>query len=108
MNNRQYKKKYFICKDSFGKKLYYGDTVEIFNPNDSNFYYYGKPKIGIIYNNIIDGAWVRVETKKISDYILRPLLSNEEEEYLLYTHNCPNEGHMLFDKVIRKPYVKKL
>lgn len=27
MTIRQYKKKYFICKDDFGKMIYLGDTV---------------------------------------------------------------------------------
>jgi hypothetical protein len=35
MTIRQYKKLYFICKDDFGKKIYAGDTVELYCPSET-------------------------------------------------------------------------
>lgn len=32
MNIKQYKKRYLICKDDFGKNIYAGDTVELYCP----------------------------------------------------------------------------
>ena len=52
MTIRQYKKKYFICKDDFGKMIYLGDTVEVWKPCET------KPYKSIVYWNRLDGAFV--------------------------------------------------
>lgn len=53
MNIRQFKKKYYLCKDDFGNKLYPGDTVEILLSMGNKHPYQSK-----IYWNMVDGAFV--------------------------------------------------
>ena len=36
MTIREYKKRYYICEDDFGNKLYAGDTVELYSPMELN------------------------------------------------------------------------
>ena len=52
MTIRQYKKKYFICKDDFGKMIYLGDTVEVWMPCEA------KPYQSCVYWNRLDGAFI--------------------------------------------------
>jgi hypothetical protein len=52
MTIRQYKKKYFICKDDFGKVIYLGDTVEVWMPCEA------KPYQSCVYWNRLDGAFI--------------------------------------------------
>jgi hypothetical protein len=49
---KQYKKKYFICKDDFGKMIYLGDTVEVWIPCET------KPYKSVVYWNRLDGAFI--------------------------------------------------
>ena len=53
MNLRQYKKKYFICEDDYGNKLYAGDTVELYCPQELNTTW-----TSIIYWSSLYGACV--------------------------------------------------
>ena len=53
MNIRQFKKKYYLCKDDFGNKLYPGDTVEILLSIGNKHPYQSK-----IYWNMVDGAFI--------------------------------------------------
>ena len=50
---KQYKKKYFICKDNFGNKIYAGDTVELSCPQETSTTW-----ISIVHWNMLDGAFV--------------------------------------------------
>jgi len=52
MTIRQYKKKYFICKDDFGKMIYLGDTVEVWMPCEAS------PYQSCVYWNRLDGAFI--------------------------------------------------
>ncbi len=52
MTIRQYKKKYFIGKDDFGKMIYRGDTVEVWMPCET------KPYQSCVYWNRLDGAFI--------------------------------------------------
>ena len=52
MTIRQYKKKYFICKDDFGKMIYRGDTVEVWSPGET------KANKSVVYWNRLDGAFI--------------------------------------------------
>ena len=52
MTIRQYKKKYFICKDDFGKMIYRGDTVEVWSPGETKAYK------SVVYWNRLDGAFI--------------------------------------------------
>jgi hypothetical protein len=53
MNKRQYKKKYYICKDTFGKSIYVGDTVELYCPWEINSKWNS-----IVYWSMLHGAYV--------------------------------------------------
>ena len=53
MNIREYKKRYAICKDSNGKMLYAGDTVELSIPLEIKSKWES-----IVMWNMIDGAFV--------------------------------------------------
>ena len=53
MNLRQYKKKFFICLDNNGKKVYKDDSVELHLPHETKSAYQS-----IVYWNMIDGAFV--------------------------------------------------
>lgn len=53
MNKRQFKKKYLLCKDSFGKNLYAGDTVEIYVPMEMRSSWQSQ-----IAWDMLHGAWV--------------------------------------------------
>ena len=50
---KQYKKKYFICKDDFGNKIYAGDTVELSCPQETSTTW-----TSIVHWNMLDGAFV--------------------------------------------------
>ena len=53
MTIKQYKKKYYICKDDNGKMIYAGDTVELCHPLEIKSSYQSK-----VYWNRVDGAFV--------------------------------------------------
>lgn len=53
MNIRQFKKRYYLCKDDFGNKLYPGDTVELWMPIETKHPYQTR-----ILWNMVDGAFV--------------------------------------------------
>lgn len=53
MNKRQYKKKYFICKDDNGKMIYAGDTVEVQRSMETR-----TPHQSVVYWNRLHGAFV--------------------------------------------------
>lgn len=55
MTIREYKKKYFICKDDFGKNIYAGDTVELFTPITISTTW-----TSIVHWNMLYGAWVNI------------------------------------------------
>lgn len=62
MNKRQYKKRYAICEDDNGKMIYVGDTVEVWNPIETN-----KPHQSEVYFNMLDGAYV--EAAPVHDFL---------------------------------------
>lgn len=74
MTIRQYKKKYFICKDSNGKNLYVRDIVSLNISHETSTRYES-----MIYWNMLDGAFVdshpahiKIESSKyrnLRDYI---------------------------------------
>lgn len=53
MNLRQYKSKYLICKDDYGKNIYAGDTVELYCPFEMSSTW-----SSIVYWSMLHGAWV--------------------------------------------------
>jgi hypothetical protein len=52
-NLREYKKKYFICKDDNGETIYMGDIVEVHDPMETKTPYQSK-----VYWNRVDGAFI--------------------------------------------------
>lgn len=61
MNIRQYKKKYYICNDDLGSKLYVGDIVEIHNDMETKTSHQSK-----IMWNMLDGAFINSHPVHIS------------------------------------------
>jgi hypothetical protein len=61
---KEYKKRYFLCKDDFGKKLYPGDIVEIYLPSEI-----GSTWTSEISWGALTGAWVESHPthKKLSN-----------------------------------------
>ena len=50
---KQYKLRYFVCKDDFGEKIYAGDTVELSCPCETSTTW-----TSIVHWNMLDGAFV--------------------------------------------------
>ena len=73
MNIRQYKKKYLICKDDFGKNIYVGDTVELYCPIEVK-----SPWTSIVCWSMLHGAWVDSHSAH------RALSQNPEQQRMLY------------------------
>lgn len=57
MTIRQYKKKYFICKDDFGKNIYAGDTVELYCPMEISTTW-----TSVVCWSALYGAWIYVHS----------------------------------------------
>jgi len=53
MTIQNYKKKYLIYKDDFGKNIYAGDTVELFCPMEISTKWES-----LVYWSMLHGAWV--------------------------------------------------
>ena len=53
MTIRNYKKMYWIGRDSFGKMIYSGDTVEVWLPWET-----GTPHQSVVIWNRMDGAFI--------------------------------------------------
>lgn len=94
MNLRQYKKKYFICKDDNGKMIYAGDTVELFLPCITKI-----PYQTIVYWNKVDGAFVESFDKK-SDIPLRKFLGQQPYKFWDYGE-IENKPKMVNTKCIK-------
>ena len=60
MTIRNYKKAYWICKDSFGKMIYAGDTVEVWSPMETR-----NPHQSKVLWNRIDGAFINAHPAHI-------------------------------------------
>jgi len=77
MTIQNYKKKYLICKDDFGKNIYVGDTVELFCPLE-----FSTTWKSIVYWSMLSGAWVDFPTIFIDtpnpQRILYSLLNQQE------------------------------
>lgn len=99
---RNYKKKYYICEDDFGNRLYPGDTVEIYLPCELSTTW-----TSIIYWSMLYGAWV-------DSHPIHKSLSNNEEQRMLhgligqtefrkYTYGENDETY-----IIKQGYCKKI
>jgi len=73
MTIRNYKKKYFICKDDFGNNLYAGDIVEISIPMELSSTWESEISWSILY-----GAWVE------SHPVHKKMSNNPNEQRALY------------------------
>lgn len=60
MTIRNYKKAYWIGKDSFGKMIYSGDIVEVWIPHETQ-----KPHQSRVLWNRIDGAFIEAHPAHI-------------------------------------------
>ena len=60
MTIRNYKKEYWIGKDSFGKMIYAGDTVEVWLPWETR-----TPHQSIVHWNRVDGAFIEAHPAHI-------------------------------------------
>ena len=60
MTIRNYKKAYWIGKDSFGKMIYAGDTVEVWSPMETR-----SPHQSVVLWNRMDGAFIEAHPAHI-------------------------------------------
>jgi hypothetical protein len=78
MTIRNYKKAYWIGKDSFGKMIYAGDTVEVWLPWET-----GSPHQSKVLWNRLDGAFIEAHPahnaihKKVHHRDLRSYIGTE-------------------------------
>jgi len=96
---RNYKKKYYICKDDFGKKLYVGDIVEIYLPCELRSTWTSE-----IAWSMLHGAWV-------DSHPSHKIFSNDpEHQRMLYPLLNQSEITMFTDDgyVTKKGYCKKI
>lgn len=100
MNKRQFKKKYLLCKDSFGKNIYAGDTVEIYFPIEMS-----TPWQSQVAWDMLHGAWVDFHPVHVKMGLgkmreLYPLLRSETVP--IYTHGVEKpEYKTSYVKVIK-------
>lgn len=101
MNIRQFKKRYYLCKDDFGNRLYPGDTVEI-KLSFGNKY----PYQSLIYWNRLDGAFIDASpSSKLfnnGNDVHRSLRSVLKQKPFLYDQYGSDE------KVAQHGYIKKI
>lgn len=104
MTIRNYKKAYWIGKDSFGKMIYAGDTVEVWNPWETRTPHQSK----VLWNRI-DGAFIEAHPAHIKmhekpyDRDLRYYLDQEPLPTWSYDEN--GEGTIVG---MQRGYVKKV
>lgn len=101
MNIRQYKKKYFICDDDYGNKIYAGDTVEIYCPQELV-----TPWTSIVYWSSLHGAWIDSHPahKKLFEQPnrQRPLYTLiKQEPITFYKENDETEKYQGYCKKIK-------
>lgn len=91
MTIRQYKRKYFICKDDNGKMIYAGDTVEVQFPWETK-----TSHTSVVHWNRIDGAYVdshpfhvRMNDGRMTHRSLRDYLGKQPQ--LLNYHDDTSE-----------------
>lgn len=96
MKIKQYKKKYFICKDDFGKNIYAGDTVEIFLPIT-----FSTPFTSLVYWDKLHGAMIKI----------RPIFIDKKESYehlYEYLGQSPISYYSEDNLVTKQGYIKKV
>lgn len=54
MTIKEYKKRYYICEDDFGNKLYAGDTVELYSPMELKTSWTSKIYWSVLYGACVD------------------------------------------------------
>lgn len=104
MNIRQFKKRYYLCKDDFGNRLYPGDTVEI-KLSFGNKY----PYQSLIYWNRLDGAFIDQHPSSTifnrgSHDPLRSVLKQKPFFYSQASYEDPDSD----EKVAQHGYIKKI
>ena len=99
MTIKEYKKRYYICKDDFGNKLYAGDTVELYCPIELSTKWVSK-----IHWNMLYGAYV--------DYHLahKKIFNDVDKQRPLYTllNQYESQIYIDSDSIKVKGYVKKI
>lgn len=105
MTIRNYKKEFWIGKDSFGKMIYAGDTVEVWLPHETR----GPHQSKVLWNRM-DGAFIESHPVhnnaihgKVHHRDLRSYLNTEPVPIWSYKEN--DEGTMVGYK---QGYVKKV
>ena len=104
MTIRHYKKAYWIGRDSFGKMIYDGDTVEVWLPWET-----GSPHQSKVFWNRMDGAFIESHPAhnaihgRVHHRDLRSYLNTEPVPTWSYEEN--DEGTIVGYK---QGYVKKV
>lgn len=104
MTIRNYKKAFWIGRDSFGKMIYAGDTVEVWSPMETR-----TPHQAIVLWNRMDGAFIEAHPSHIK--IEKEIHHRDLRYYFddtpipIWEYNPDGE-----DKIVRyeKGYVKKI
>ena len=105
MTIRNYKKAYWIGKDSFGKMIYWGDTVEVWLPGETRSSYQST-----VFWNRMDGAFIESHPThnalhgKVVHRDLRPYL-NQEPVPIWHYEDDDDKGTIIGYK---QGYVKKV